>query len=186
MPKRHLFKTQWQPTDRPEFFTPNGATMTHTTTVSPARPGATAGQAQEFTMISKLKPGGAERMRKLFADGFTGERQKNTDRIGTVHDLRFVIFDNDTRVFFASTFDGSWDSYMDDFGTIIPDEIDLLFHECVDYPGIHSPRFKDWAMSVQITAAGFYSAYPEAPVREVWKALKAKKAFDALLDSAAS
>ena len=150
------------------------------------RPGAKAGQSNEFTMISELKPGGAERMRKLFADGFTGERQKNTDRIGTVHDLRFVIFDNDTRIIFASTFDGDWDSYMDDFGTIIPDEIDLLFHECVYYPGIHSPRFKEWAVSVQVTAAGFYNAYPDASVRDIWKALKTKKAFDALLDQAAT
>ena len=155
-----------------------------TAQITPSRPGAKAGQSQEFTMISGLKPGGAERMRKLFADGFTGERQHNTDRIGTVHDLRFLIFDNDTRVFFASTFDGSWDSYMDDFGTIIPDEIDLLFSECVDYPGIHSPRFKDWAVSVQITATAFYSAYPDASVRDVWKALKVKKALDTLLDAA--
>lgn len=151
-----------------------------------ARPGSKAGQSNEFTMISELKPGGAERMRKLFADGFTGARQANTDRIGTVHDLRFVIFDNDTRVVFASTYDGDWDAYMDDFGTIIPDEIDLLFHECVGYPGIHSPRFKDWAVSVQVTAAGFYSAYPAASVRDVWKALKTKQAFDDLLDSAAA
>jgi hypothetical protein len=33
-------------------------------------------------------------------------------------------------------------------------------------------------------ALAFYSAYPEASVREVWKALKTKKAFDALLDAA--
>ena len=151
-----------------------------------ARPGAKAGQSNEFTMISKLKPGGAERMRELFADGFTGDRQKNTDRIATVHDLRFVIFDNDTRIVFCSTFDGNWDSYMDDFGTLIPDEIDLLFHECVGYPGVRSPEFKEWAVSQQVTAAGFYSAYPDATVREVWKALKTKKALDELLDSAAS
>jgi hypothetical protein len=159
--------------------------MTDTISKLETRPGAKTGQSHEFTMISALKPGGAERMRKLFANGFTGERQANTDRIGTVHDLRFVIFDNDTRVVFASTFDGDWDSYMDDFGTIIPDEIDLLFHECVDYPGIHSPHFKEWAVSVQITAAGFYSAYPDASVRDVWQALKTKKAFEELLDSAA-
>jgi hypothetical protein len=158
--------------------------MTNTTT--PVRPGAKAGQSNEFTMISELKPGGAERMRQLFATGFTGDRQANTDRIATVHDLRFVIFDNDTRVFFASTYDGDWDVYMDDFGSIIPDEIDLLFHECVDYPGIHSPRFKDWAVSVQVTATAFYSAYPETTVRDVWKATKAKKALDDLLDAAAA
>src|SRR5215471_20592248 len=76
------------------------------------RPGLKIGRSNEFTMISALKPGGAERIRKLMPDGFTGQRQKNTDRLGTVHDLRFVIFDNDTRVIFASTFDGDWDAYI--------------------------------------------------------------------------
>jgi hypothetical protein len=157
-----------------------------TTQAVKARPGAKTGQSNEFTLICALKPGGAERMRKLLDGGFTGERQKNTDRIATVHDLRFVIFDNDTRVIFASTFDGTWESYIDDFGTILPDEIDLLFHECAGYPGIHSPEIKDWIVKQQVTALGFYSAYPEASVRTVWKALKIKKAFDTLLDSAAS
>ena len=149
-----------------------------------ARPGTKAGQSNEFTLVCSLKPGGAERMRKLLADGFTGERHKNTDRIATVHDLRFVIFDNDTRVIFASTFDGDWESYINDFATILPDEIDLLFHECTGYPGIHSPDIKDWIVKQQVTAVGFYSAYPEASVRDVWKALKTKQAFDALLDAA--
>jgi hypothetical protein len=100
-----------------------------TKNVIKARPGTKVGQSNEFTLVCSLKSGGAERMRKLLADGFTGERQKNTDRIATVHDLRFVIFDNDTRVIFASTFDGDWESYINDFATILPDEIDLLFHE---------------------------------------------------------
>ena len=148
------------------------------------RPGSKTGQTNEFTLISKLKPGGAERVRKLMAGGFTGERQKNTDRIGTVHDLRFVIFDDDTRIIFASTFDGDWESYIDDFASILPEEIDLLFHEFAGYPGIHSPDIKDWIANQQVTAAGFYSAYPDASVKEVWKALRTKKAFDALLDTA--
>src|ERR1700730_17463986 len=100
-----------------------------TTNTVKTRAGTKTGQANEFRLISKLNPGGAERVRTLLADGFTGERQKNTNRIATVHDLRFVIFDNDTRIIFASTFDGDWESYIDDFGGIIPDEIDLLFHE---------------------------------------------------------
>lgn len=154
-----------------------------TTEKAKTRPGTKAGQSNEFTLISKLKPGGAERVRNLLASGFTGERQKNTDRIGTVHDLRFVIFDNDTRIIFASTFDGDWDVYMDDFGTTIPEEIDLLFHEFEGYPGIRSPEIKDWVVKQQVSAAGFYSAYPDASVRDVWKALQTKKAFDALLDT---
>ena len=150
------------------------------------RPGAKTGQSNEFTLISKLKPGGAERVRKRLAGGFTGERQTNTDRIATVHDLRFVIFDNDTRIIFASTFDGGWETYIDDFAGILPDEIDLLFQEFDGYPGIHSPDIKDWIVKQQVTAVGFYSAYPDASVRDVWKALKIKKAFDALLDTASS
>lgn len=157
--------------------------MATTETAVKTRPGTKAGQANEFTLISKLKPGGAKRMRELLAGGFTGDRQENTDRIATVHDLRFVIFDNDTRVIFASTFDGDWESYINDFGTILPDEIDLLFHEFEGYPGIHSPEIKDWIVKQQVSAIGFYSAYPDAPVRELWKALKAKKAFDAFLDA---
>src|SRR6204780_4955556 len=109
--------------------------MATTQNAAKPRPGRKAGQSNEFTLICALKPGGAERMRKLLADGFTGERQKNTDRIATVHDLRFVIFDNDTRIIFVSTFDGGWDTYIDDFGGITPDEMDLLFHESGGYPG---------------------------------------------------
>src|ERR1700690_799098 len=157
-----------------------------TTKTSQSRPGTKAGQSNEFTLICKLKPGGGERMRKLLADGFTGERQKNPDRIAPVPDLRFVIFDNDTRVIFASTFDGDWESYINDFATILPDEIDLLFHECAGYPGIHSPEIKDWIVKQQVTAVGFYSAYPDASVRRIWKALKIGVAFDALLDTASS
>src|ERR1700732_565388 len=156
--------------------------MATSKTVKP-RPGTKAGQANEFTLISKLNPGGAERIRRLLADGFTGERQTNTDRIATVHDLRFVIFDNDTRIIFASTFDGDWESYINDFATILPDEIDLLFYEFEGYPGIHSPEIKDWIVAQQVSAVGFYSAYPGASVRGGWEALKAKKALDALLDS---
>jgi hypothetical protein len=151
-----------------------------------ARPGLKIGQSNEFTLICALKPGGAERMRSLMPEGFTGQRQENTNRIGTVHDLRFVIFDDDTRVIFASTFDGTWESYIDDFATIIPDEIDLLFHECAGYPGIHSADIRNWIVKQQVEATAFYSAYPDAPVREVWKALKTKKALDVLLDQAAS
>src|ERR1700721_4645501 len=162
------------------------ATTPEVKKVAKVRPGTKAGQSNEFTLICALKTGGAERMRKLLADGFTGERQKNTDRIATAHDLRFVIFDNDTRIIFASTFDGGWEQYIDDFGGIIPDEIDLLFHEFEGYPGINDPSIKDWIVAQQVTAVGFYSAYPQATVRDVWKALKVKKAVDTLLDVASN
>ena len=149
------------------------------------RPGLKSGRSNEFTLILPLKPGGAERMRKNM-DSFRDEQQSNTDRIGTLHDMRFVIFDNDSRLLFASTFDGDWDAYINDFGTIIPDVIDFQFGECEGYPGIHSPDIKDYIVKHQITSTYFYSAYPDATVRDIRKAMKVKNGLDVLLDAASS
>jgi hypothetical protein len=150
------------------------------------RPGLKVGRSNEFTLMFNLKPGGAERMRKKMGDTFRAQDQSFADRIGTLHDMRFVIFDNDTRLLFASTFDGDWDQYINDFATIIPDEIDLQFGEVDGYPGIHSPDIKDFIVKHQVQALYFYSAYPNASVRDVWKALKVKGGLDVILDSATS
>ena len=45
---------------------------------------------------------------------FTGQNQKLIERLGTIHDLSFLIFYNYTRLLFASTFDGDWDAYIND------------------------------------------------------------------------
>ena len=149
-------------------------------------PGLKKGQANEFTLIMPLKPGGADRMRKKMDDSYEAGVQSNSDRIGTLHDMRFVIFDNDTRLIFASTYDGDWDAYINDFATIAPDQIDLQFGEVEGYPGVRSPDIKDFVAKHQVTATTFYSAYPNATVRDVWKALKIKDTFNNLLDEAAS
>ena len=153
-----------------------------------SRPGLKAGQSNEFTLIMNLKPGGAERLRKLLASEpkFTSQNQPLIDRMGTVHDMRFVIFDNDTRLLFASTFDGDWDAYLDDFGAYIPNEIDMIFGEAEGFPGIRSPDVKDWIVKNQVSSIHFYSAYPNESVKELWKAVKVKGALDVLLDATSS
>ena len=153
------------------------------------RPGLKAGRSNEFTLIFQLKPGGAERMRKKMASfGLTEGtlNQKLLDRMGTVHDLRFLIFDNDTRLLFASTFDGDWDAYINDFAAYIPNEIDMIWGEVEDFPGIRSPNIKDYIVKRQLPSLYFYSAYPNASVRDVWKAMKIKGGLDVLLDAETS
>jgi hypothetical protein len=151
-----------------------------------SRPGLRAGQASELTIIAPLKVGGAERLRKKMSDTFGDPNQKLVDRIGTIHDMRYVIFDNETRLLFTSTFDGAWDPYIDDFATKIPDQIDMIFGEVEGFPGIRSPGIKDWIVKHQMSAQYFYSAYPSSSVRDVWKALKVKGGLDTLLDQASS
>jgi hypothetical protein len=125
-------------------------------------------------------------LRKKMSDTYLARYKSEGDRIGTIHDLRFVIFDNDTKLLFASTFDGDWDAYINDFATIIPDEIDFQFGEVEGYPGVRSPDIKDFVVKHQVPAIHFYSAYPNASVRDVWKALKIKGGIDVVLDEATS
>ena len=166
----------------------SGSMSNSDVTQGKVRPGLKAGRLNEFTLIMKLKPGGADRLRKKLASdsNFANQNQSVVDRVGTVHDLRFVIFDNDTRLLFATTFDDDWDAYIDDFATLIPDLIDHVFEEVEDYPGIKSPDIKDYIAKYQVTSTYFYSAYPNASVRDIRKAMKVKSGLDVLLDAASS
>lgn len=151
------------------------------------RPGLKSGRSNEFTLLMRFKPGGAERLRsKLGPDTFRDQNQVLMDKVGTVHDLRYSIINDDTQLLFASTFDGDWDAYIDDFASVIPDKIDLIFGEAEGYPGIHSPDIKDWIVKNQVSSTYFYSAYPDTSVREIWQSLKIKGGLDVVLDAATS
>ena len=83
---------------------------------SAGRVGARLGQRSELTMIVPLAPGGAKRLR-AFLKMLDGNLSGGADKVGTLHDMRFVFIDNDTRMLFATSFDGDWDVYIDDFVT---------------------------------------------------------------------
>ena len=115
------------------------------------RSGSRLGQVSELTIIVPLAPGGAQRLRK-FLQLLHGNLARGVDPIGTVHDMRFVFLDNDTKMLFATAYDGDWDPYIEDFATKIPDYMDVLFSAFEGWPGIHSPEVKDWIAKHQITA----------------------------------
>ncbi len=99
---------------------PTTETRTNDTKTTPAGMqdlGLRLGQAREFTMILPLKPGGAQNMRNRLKDYATSAVHL-LDKVASVHDLRFVIFDNDTRLIFASTYDGGFEQYIKDFATM--------------------------------------------------------------------
>jgi hypothetical protein len=106
----------------------------------------------------------------------------DTDRVGTVHDMRFLFLDNDTKLLFATAYDGDWDPYIDDFAATIPDGLDVLFSVCEGWPGIRSPEIKDWIVKHQIPAVGWYVAYPDLTVRDILRLKRVGKAVDAFLD----
>ena len=147
------------------------------------RVGLRSGQISELTVIAPLKPGGADRLRALFTDRLQG-RFDLADKVGTVHDMRFVFIENDTKLLFATAYDKDWDTYIDDFATKIPEGMDIIFSEVEGWPGIHSPTVKDVIAKYQITASAWYVACPDATVVDIRRGQKVLVAFNNLLDAA--
>ena len=151
---------------------------------SAGRLGLRQGKVSELTLIFNFVPGGAKRLR-----GLLQVRQANfgTAKIATVHDMRFVFLDNDTRLLFATAYDGdSWDSYLDDFATKIPDELDLLFSELEEFPGFRDPSVKEWIAKYQIQAECWFVAHPDLTVRDIRRLKRNGKALDEFLDKISS
>ena len=147
---------------------------------SAGRTGIRQGKVSELTLIVPFAPGGAARLRALLQlrDGSFDD----TDLVGTVHDMRFVFLDNDTKLLFATAYDGEWDAYIDDFATKITDQMDVIFSACEGWPGIRSPKVKDWIVAHQITAEGWYVAHPDLTVRDIHRVKRVAKAADEFLD----
>ena len=105
---------------------------------SAGRTGARLGKVSELTIIVPLAPGGAQRLR-AFLKILGGNLSQGADKVGTLHTMRFVFFDNDTRLLFATAYDGDWDTYIDDFVAKIPDYLDIIDSAWDGWPGIRHP-----------------------------------------------
>jgi hypothetical protein len=146
---------------------------------SAGRVGARLGKVSELTMVVPLAPGGADRLRTFLK--LLGGNLAGADKVGSVHDMRFVFFDNDTRMIFATTFDGEWDPYIDDFVTKIPDYLDIIDSAWDGWPGIRSPEAKDYLAKHQITAEGWYVGN-DLTVAETRRLKRLGEAVDEFLD----
>ena len=92
--------------------------------------------------------------------------RQGADKVGTLHDMRFVFLDNDTRLLFATAFDGDWDAYIDDF---VDEDPRLPGHHRLRLGGLagdSQPGAKDYLAKHQITAEGWYVANPDLTVAE--------------------
>ena len=107
-------------------------------------------------------------------------------RVGTLHDLRFVFLDNDTRVLFCTAYDGDWDPYIDDFATKIPELMDILFGSVEGWPSIKDPSVKQFILDHQITAAGWYVGVPHLTIQDIRRQDRIVKGINKALDEAQS
>src|ERR1700704_4959631 len=124
---------------------------------SAGRAGVRLGKVSELTILVPFAPGGAQRLR-AFLRAIGGNLSGGASRVGTLHDMRFVFLENDTKMLFATAYDGDWDAYIDDFATKIPDFLDIIDSAWEGWPGIRSPQAKDYLAKYQVTAEGWYVA----------------------------
>src|SRR4051794_7245483 len=159
------------------------------TAETPSRPGIEVGPTSEFSLFFHVKPGHGPALRETLRalQESPGYRPGDYDLpIATIHEARFVPFDDDTRLLFATSFDGSWDAYMLDFASKPLKLFDAIFRHVVGYEGLPDlEAVKGFIRSAQTTAGGYSRNYG-GTVKEIRKAERVNRAFQQVLDDPAA
>jgi hypothetical protein len=163
------------------------------------RKGRRVGVASELSVFLKVKPGRERQIREHLDKeredtAQTAEAQQILDSIGTLHEARYVLFDDDTRLLIATSFDGDWDVYIDDFfrTKVLTYWARFLIH-CEGAPddmaGAAALSVDDWKELLtahQITAAEYVRPYADLTAKQIVKAQQVMTAFQHLLDEASA
>ena len=90
------------------------------------------------------------------------------DGVDTIHFARWVMIDNNKRLFFASNYDGSLESYMGDFVDKVAWGLNLVFSNGIDYPKTRwlvfegardEQAFKNFISNRQLFTQVWYAPY---------------------------
>src|SRR5438270_14079999 len=154
-----------------------------------SRPGVSDGPASEFSLFFHVKPGHGEDARETLRtlQSSPGYRPGDYEMpIATIHEARFVLFDNGTRLLFATSFDGPWDAYMTDFASKPLKLFDSIFRHVEGYDGLPDlAAVQAFILSAQETAGGYSRNYG-GTVKEIRKAERVNRAFQHVLDDPAA
>jgi hypothetical protein len=150
-----------------------------------SRPGVRVGSVSEFSLFFRVRPGHEHDLREAVEalQSSPGYRPGDYEMpIASIHEARFVLFDGDTRLLFATSFDGPWDAYMEDFASKPLQLFDAIFRHIEGYEGLPDlAAVKEFILSAQVTAAAYARNYP-GTVKETRKALRVNQAFQRVLD----
>jgi hypothetical protein len=130
----------------------------------------------QFSAVGFLKAG---RLRRLTAEVVTRGidyaarhvyGHANLAGVKTIHCARWVWLDDHRRLIFASNYDGSLESYNDDFVDKVWWGLNAVFSNGVGWPRTRwlffdgarqEQAFKDWLRRNQVPTQVWYSAYPQ-------------------------
>ena len=129
----------------------------------------------QFSALGNVKPGLFRRwtvtffvwildygVRHIFNHGYL-------TRVKSIHFARWVFLNDKRRLFFASNYDGSLESYMDDFINKVAWGLNLVFSNGVGYPRTRwlildgakdEQKFKNYIRRHQLPTEVWYNAHP--------------------------
>jgi hypothetical protein len=153
-------------------------------TRQPDGPGKRIGKKGEISGIGKLAPDGArifrERLPQIQAEAAYWEK-----RVGTVHDFRIALIDNDTRILFTIVFDGNFKPYIADILTEAGPWLDQIFLGVWDgFKGTRDRESVEALLDFAFESDLFYVANPDVTVRDVTKMQRLSSAVEEMLDAA--
>lgn len=159
------------------------------------------GPQNQFSAVGFLKPGWFRLLTTLAVlrlVDFGARHLFNRGSLAgvkTIHFARWVMLDGRRRVIFASYYDGSLESYMDDFIDMVYWGLNAVFSNGVGYPktrwllldGARDERaFKDYLRVHQVPTAVWYSAYPQLTARNLGNNAEIRRGLSGEMDAAAA
>lgn len=100
------------------------------------------------------------------------------NELGTIHFARWFLLPGGKRFIFLSNYDGSWQSYLEDFIARLHNGVTSLWSNTVGFPKtrglIHGgasdgARFKRWARRQQLPSKIWFTAYPHLVTTSIRK-----------------
>jgi hypothetical protein len=155
------------------------------------------GAQNPFTAVGFVKPGllrHATMRTVLLAIDYASRHLFNRDNLAgvrSIHFARWVSLDGGRRVVFASSYDGSQESYMDDFIDRLAWGLNAAFSNGVGYPKTRwlfrggakdEVTFKHYLRSHQVPTSVFWSAYDRVPAPQVDAASRLREELGRPLD----
>ena len=128
----------------------------------------------QLTLVTVVRPESVERVRAVMAGINSYARRLSPPGsligISSIHFVRWLLIDGGRRLMMVSDYDGSWESYIDEFAEMILSGLDAIWETSYGYPpdGARDlPAFKRFLRLHQVPAEIFFSAYPDETVLNI-------------------
>jgi len=151
------------------------------------------GVTNQFSAMGSLKPGLFRRLTMILvlsAINYTARHVFNRGRLARVTSIQFarwVFLDGKKRVIFASNYDGSLDSYMDDFINKVGFGLNVVFSNGIGYPRTNwllldgakdEQKFKDYLRRHQMPTQAWYNAHAGLTALDKWRNAQIRKGLE--------